>query len=345
MNTMSILWPLLIAFPVSALACLAFIWLAPRLGFVDQPGSEFHKQQKRTVPYGGGVAMAVAITAAIIGTYLLEHISIDRDIVVILLAALGLWLLGLIDDLFPLGARWKLLIQGILVALAVGFADLSVDLIREWPWLSAFLAFWWCLLLTNAYNLMDHADGFSASIAAVSLVVILATALLNNDFAMAVVCLAMLGALAGFLLWNLPPARIYMGDAGSLPLGFLVGASSIYLTFWFSGEKAANPLAVLTPILIAMLPIYDMMVVLIKRHRLQRPLMSGDRNHISHRLTRLGLSARKGLATAVALQVALAGGALLLRHQDTLTGIVVVAQAAALCLIAALLEASRDRAI
>ncbi|TVR42271.1 MAG: undecaprenyl/decaprenyl-phosphate alpha-N-acetylglucosaminyl 1-phosphate transferase [Planctomycetota bacterium] len=342
---MPILLPLLIALPASALLCWLLLWLSPRLGFIDQPGSQSHKMQKRAVPYGGGVAMALALTAALLATCFSGHGQLDQPVLVILLVAGGLFLLGLIDDIKPLNPRWKLIIQGVLVALAVGLADLSVDLVHGWTWLAAFLAFWWCLVLTNAYNLMDHADGMSGSIAVVSMVVLLATSLLNNDDSMAMVWLALIGCLVGFLIWNLPPAKIYMGDAGSLPLGFLIGAGSIHLTFWFSGKADSNPLAVATPLLIAMLPIYDMLVVLVKRHRLQRPLMTGDRNHISHRLSRLGLSARKGLAAAVALQIALASGALMLRHSDVLTGIVVLCQALALCLVAALLEANRDRAI
>ena len=242
-------------------------------------------------------------------------------------------------------AVWKLCIQSTIVALGVGFADLRLDVIVGWPWLSMTLAFFWCLLLTNAYNLIDHADGLSGSIAAVSVVVLMATALLNGDITLAILWITMLGALAGFLIWNLPPAKIYMGDCGTLPIGFLIAAGSIYLTFWFSGEKGDKPLSVLTPVLIAMLPIYDMMVVIVKRFRMQRPIMKGDRNHISHRLGRLGLSPRKSLATAVALQVALAGGALLLRHQDLMTGVVVIAQACCLLLTSNLAEANRDRAI
>lgn len=343
---MPFLTPFMIALVVSLLLCGLMVWLAPRLRFIDQPGREEHKQHSRSVPYGGGAAMAVALLVAMLVVYVPDVIEQQSPITIMLLGALGLFLLGLTDDIRPLGARWKLIIQGIIVATTVGFADLSLDVIHQWPWLSAFLAFWWCMLLANAYNLMDHADGLSASIAFVSITVLLATALLNQEWHLAIMWLSMLGCLGGFLIWNLPPAKIYMGDAGSLPLGFLIAAGSVHTVFWHSdGSVESNPMAVLTPVLIAMLPIYDMAVVLIKRYRLGRPLMSGDRNHISHRLSRLGLSMRSGLATAVALQVALAASALLLRHQDPLTGVVVVAQAACLLLIAILLEANRDRAI
>ena len=339
------LWPFLTAFTLSAVACALLVWLAPRMGFIDAPGTEAHKQQKRSVPYGGGIAVMFSVLAGFCSILLLEWTLLDWSLIYIILTALGLWLLGLLDDVWPMRARIKLVIQATLIALGVGFADLRLDVFVDWPWLSAFLAFWWCLVLANAYNLMDHADGVSGSVAVVSIVVLLATSLFNGDVGSSLLWIMMIGAISGFLVWNLPPAKIYMGDCGSLPIGFIIGAGSIYLTFWFSDGDETNPLSVLTPVLIATLPIYDMLVVIVKRHRLNRPIMQGDRNHISHRLGRLGLSPRKTLATTVALQVSMAGGALLLRHQDMFTGIVVVAQAAALLLIATLLEANRDRAI
>ena len=338
-------WPFLIAFAISAVACALLVWLAPRMGFVDAPGTEAHKQQTRSVPYGGGVAVILSLIAGFLSFLLIDPSLLDTSIIYIVCTAIGLWLLGLADDVWPMRARVKLIIQAVLIAIGVGLADLRLDIFDGWPWLSAFLAFWWCLLLANAYNLMDHADGISGSVAIVSIIVLLATSLFNQDIGLSMLWIVMIGAIGGFLVWNLPPAKIYMGDCGTLPIGFIIGAGSIYLTFWFSGENGTNPLSVLTPVLIAMLPIYDMMVVIVKRYRLQRPIMKGDRNHISHRLGRLGLSPRKTLATTVALQSSMAGGALLLRHQDIFTGVVVVSQAAALLLIATLLEANRDRAI
>jgi UDP-GlcNAc:undecaprenyl-phosphate GlcNAc-1-phosphate transferase len=341
--------PLLLA----AVGCGIMVWLAPHLGFTDKPGAERHKQTTQRVPYGGGAAMGLALIGGILvmipfGFFHMEASGITEGTLgPVLLGAGGLFLLGLIDDIRPMRAKLKLIIQSLIIAFAVGFADLEINVIQGWPWLASVLAFWWCLILANAYNLMDHADGLSGSMAFISAVVLLATAIITGDWHQVVVWSALLGALGGFLVWNLPPAKIYMGDAGSLSLGFLVGAGGLMLTFWPSdaGPDASSPLAVLAPVFLAMLPIYDMGVVLAKRMSLRRPLMQGDHNHISHRLRRLGLSPRTTLATAAALQTGLAACALQLRHTDLLTGVVVLAQAASICLVAVLLEATRDRAV
>ena len=239
-------WPFSSPFPFSAVACALLVWLAPRMGFVDAPGTEAHKQQSRSVPYGGGIAVILSLIAGFLSLLLIDPTLLDAPIIYIVCTAIGLWLLGLIDDVWPMRARTKLVIQSLLVAICVGFADLRVDVFVDWPWLSAFLAFWWCLVLANAYNLMDHADGISGSVAIVSIVVLLATSLFNKEIGLSMLWMVMIGAIGGFLVWNLPPAKIYMGDCGTLPIGFIIGAGSIYLTFWFSGEQETNPLSVLS---------------------------------------------------------------------------------------------------
>ena len=201
----------------------------------------------------------------------------------------------------------------------------------------------WCLVTTNAFNLLDHADGLSGTTAAISCVVLLAAALWSGDQSLAIVWAGLLGGLIGFLAWNLPPARIYMGDAGALPLGFVVGCGALQATFWPSDEPAGSPLAVLAPVLIVALPLYDTAVVVMKRLRRRVPVMRGDRNHISHRLSRLGLSSTSRLLVAAALQTALAAAAIILVRVDAITALLVLAQAGCVLLIAILLEAKRDR--
>jgi UDP-GlcNAc:undecaprenyl-phosphate GlcNAc-1-phosphate transferase len=336
-------------FAFSAIAGWAAIGIARRLAFIDRPGAEAHKQHGRAVPYGGGAAMAVALAATLLLAWLpltaedLRHgLDIRGDMVpVIVVGALALFVVGLVDDRRPLRARTKLLLQGAVCAGAVAYGDIGIDSLRHMPWLSYGIAWFWLLLVTNAYNLLDHADGLSAGVALVSACVLLLGSLLTDDLPLALLWTGLIGVLGGFLLWNLPPARIYMGDAGSLPLGFLIGCGTLSVTFWSSGE-GGSPLAVLSPVLITAIPLFDTAVVVVKRLRRRKPIMQGDRNHISHRLVRLGMGPNGSLATVLALQIALAAGTLQLRDQEWMPGLVVLAQSAAIVLVVVLMETTRD---
>jgi UDP-GlcNAc:undecaprenyl-phosphate/decaprenyl-phosphate GlcNAc-1-phosphate transferase len=338
--------PLVVAFLISVLATRLAIYLAERLAFLDRPGSEAHKQQARAVPYGGGAAMALAVVGAWFAAMWLPSLASDnalgqRPLWPLAVGTAALFVVGLIDDFRPLRARTKLAAQVVIAGATVWFGELGLDSLRAWPLLSYGLAWAWLVLVSNAYNLLDHDDGLCGSIAVVSALVLFSGAQLSGDSELARLWLVLVGAVVGFLVWNRPPARIYMGDAGSLPLGFLIGAGTLSVTFWPSGESG-SPLAVLTPVLITALPLFDTATVVIKRLRRHQPIMQGDRNHISHRLHRLGMTPRRRLLTAVAVQVALAAGALQLRTQDLLTGTIVIAQSAAIFVVVVLLETTRD---
>lgn len=338
-------------FLFSLIAVRVAMMIARQLAFIDRPGSEAHKQHTRAVPYGGGAAMAVALAATLLLAWLpLSHDDVLRGIAVrgdmlpvIVFGSIALFLIGLWDDRKPLPARSKLLLQGIVCAVSVAWGDIGIDSLRHWPWLSYLVAWFWLLLVSNAYNLLDHADGLSAGVALISACVLLLGSLLSDDIPLALLWTSLIAVLAGFLVWNLPPARIYMGDAGSLPLGFLIGCGTLSVTFWSSND-GGSPLAVLSPLLITAIPLFDTAVVVIKRLRRGKPIMQGDRNHISHRLVRLGMGPRGSLGTVLALQIALAAGTLQLRDQEWLPGLVVLAQSAAIIFVVVLMETMRDDA-
>jgi UDP-GlcNAc:undecaprenyl-phosphate GlcNAc-1-phosphate transferase len=334
--------PLLAAFVLSLALCRLAVWLMPRLRFLDQPGAEAHKQQARAVPYGGGGGMAVAVAVAALAAWWLPLPEPAQERWWPVWTGAGLLaLIGLIDDLRPLPARLKLIGQMAVCAGAVLVGDLPVDTLRAWPWLGALASFAWLVLLTNAYNLLDHADGLSGSVALVGCVALAAGAAMGGDVTAARNFLIIALAIGGFLVWNKPPARIYMGDSGSLAIGFLIGCGTLMTTFWPSSESG-SPLALLSPLLIAAIPLFDTAAVVVKRLRRGAPIMRGDRNHISHRLTRLGVGARASLGAVVALQTALAAATIQLRSADLIAGIVALAQAAAVCVALVLLETSRD---
>lgn len=340
---------LAVALAVSVVGCALMRQVARRTGFVDQPGTEAHKQHERSVPYGGGIGMGIGFGIALaIATWLLPMMDAVLDVPVggkpvigLIIGSAGLWLLGLIDDRRPLPAKAKLVVQILIIAGAVIVGDLQVDHLQTIPGLGLLVAIGWCLVISNAFNLLDHADGLSASTAIIATSVLFTAAVLAGDGTMQMFCVALAGALIGFLIHNWPPARLYMGDTGSLPLGFLVAGSCLQVTFWNSGTTESS-LGLLAPLLVTAVPLYDTGVVIVKRIRRQQPITKGDRNHISHRLQRLGLSNRSSLAVVIALQTAIAAGALQLRFANIITAPLIIAQVAALLIAVILLEANRD---
>lgn len=346
---MSVWLILPIAIALSAISVGLCRWCARRWAFLDRPGVESHKQQVAAVPYGGGIGMAIALTLCVLGAWFLipveqrriELVQHGNSLFVALVGALLLFGLGLWDDLRRLRAKSKILVQAIVCAGAVWAGDFGIDSLAAFPGIAFLVAWCWLMLVTNVYNLLDHADGLAGSVALVSAGVLFYGSVASGDLASGLLWAALMGCLGGFLLWNLPPARIYMGDSGSLPLGFLIGVGTLSVTFWPS-EEGGTPLAVLSPLLITAIPLFDTAVVVTKRLRRGASPFIGDRNHISHRLSRLGMGPKKSLATVVALQIALAAGTLQLRTQDWLSASVVLAQAAAVLLAVILLETSRD---
>lgn len=263
---------------------LALTWLATpiavrvalRTGFLDRPAG--YKGHERVTPYLGGAAiMAGGLVAA------LAFGGAGGGRWVLLAAAGGLWVLGTVDDRLNLSPLLRVLVE-VAVASALSLSGHGWGLDSET--LDLLLTIAWVVGVVNAVNLMDNMDGTGATVAGTSALGAGALALILGDSGLAVLCLAVAGACAGFLPHNLArPARIFMGDGGSMPLGLLVAGVAM--------EAAANTSlgggAVITGGLLLGLALLDTTLVTISRHIGARPLMTGGRDHLTHRLrTRLG---------------------------------------------------------
>jgi UDP-GlcNAc:undecaprenyl-phosphate GlcNAc-1-phosphate transferase len=214
-----------------------------------------------------------------------------------LVGALIFFGMGLIDDRRAMGPYSKLFVQLVVVAtLVVGFDVRALTALDEHvggTWLSCLLTILWITGVTNAFNFLDNMDGLSAGCALVCGVALLVTALLVGQVFVAATLAALVGALAGFLWWNFPPARIFMGDAGSLVIGFVLGVMSVRITFVATpSDFAAGWYAVFAPALALAVPMYDLIVVSAIRIANGRSPFRGDRNHFSHRLVDRGMSKR-----------------------------------------------------
>jgi len=280
-----------------------------------------HPQRADWAAMAGGVRLRSPLAWAILG------------------CTLGMHLLGLIDDKKALGPYLKLVAQlAITAVLVVGF-DLRI-LTALGTVASVVLTILWITAITNAFNFLDNMDGLSAGVAAVCTAAFLVTALSIGQWFVAANLSLLLGALLGFLCFNFSPASIFMGDSGSLIIGFLLGILTVRTTFLPADTQlAAGWYSLLAPIIVLALPLYDLIVVsLIRLSRGKSPFV-GDTNHFSHRLVARGMSRRTAVLCIYLVTAATAIAAMLLPHvQSTFAAMLIFIQTVLVLGVVALLE-------
>lgn len=251
---------------------------ARRIGVVDRPDGGL-KTQKEPVPYLGGLAVygAVLFPVAI-------FLRFSDQLMGLLLASSIIVLLGLIDDIGKLSPRIKLLVQVIAVFLMIK-SGIRIRIAFLPPLACVALTFLWMIVLTNGFNLIDVMDGLAAGVASVSAVALAVIFLLQGKQIGMVVCVSLAGALLGFLYYNRSPAQVYLGDAGSLLLGFLLGGLAIDAdyTLW-------NPLGWMTALAVFAVPLFEILFVSFLRLRRGASILVGSRDHFSLRLRKWKLS-------------------------------------------------------
>lgn len=262
-------------------------FIARRLGIEDRPGHPV-KTHKRTTPYLGGLAIYAAFAAAMILVRFFTQFPTGtlRSLRGILLGSSLMALLGLLDDIRPLGFRLKFLLQTLIAALLIVFG-IRIQFIAPTYW-GDILTLFWVIGVTNALNIIDIMDGLSAGVAAIAamafLLIALPTEMIFVNFAAA----ALAGACLGFLPHNFAPARIFMGDAGSLFIGYLLAALSLGVEY-----TSVNNIALYVPILILGVPIYDTAFVMILRLRQGKSMFVGSKDHFALRLEAIGLGRKQ----------------------------------------------------
>jgi UDP-GlcNAc:undecaprenyl-phosphate GlcNAc-1-phosphate transferase len=261
------------------------IWI----GFVDVPASR--KLHNEPMPLMGGVAIfgGAIITLLALFSSLPKSLNISAPQVVGMLLASGVVaLVGLIDDRRNLPATAKLAGQmvGFLILVYFGIqVRLPIPL-----WLNLAVTFLWLAGISNAINFLDNMDGLSAGISGVIASFILLFAIFNEQYLVASVAAAILGACMGFLRYNFHPAKIFMGDAGALFLGFLLAVLGLQLRF----PNNVNAVTWMVPVFILGIPIVDTSLVVVSRLRRRvNPFTTAGKDHISHRLVELGFSQRE----------------------------------------------------
>jgi UDP-GlcNAc:undecaprenyl-phosphate GlcNAc-1-phosphate transferase len=274
--------------------------LAGRIGLVAYPKSD--RWHRSPTPLMGGVAMFAAILPLfLIVPEMVAANTLDRFGLLMIGASL-MFVLGLIDDLKTLPPYVKLL--GQIVAACVLVVGLPIGRYLPWSVLMVPITIFWIVGLTNAFNLLDNMDGLAAGIAMIVALTLFGFNVLQGDQQTAMLCIIIAGACGGFLVFNFNPARIFMGDSGSLLLGYLL-SGIVVLGAAKAGQEIA--LTLLVPVGVMALPILDTTLVTVVRSLHHRPISQGGRDHLSHRLVALGLNERSAVLVLYAI-TALFGG-------------------------------------
>ena len=267
-----------------------------RLGVLDQPGET--RWHRRPVALLGGIAIFISfVSVSLLG------IDLGRGGLVMLAGGGVIFALGLLDDLFGTQPRVKFAVQ-ILVAFGVAYSGVS-SRILPYNWMNISLTVFWIVGLTNALNLLDNMDGLSSGVTTIAAIIILALSLYKGHADVALLCLALTGSCLGFLRYNFNPARIFMGDCGSLFLGYIL-ATLVILGGW----QHSSPMlaSFLSPVLILGVPVFDTTLVTILRFVHRRMPWEGGKDHSSHRLVHILAGSEKGAVLILYGVGTLAGG-------------------------------------
>lgn len=349
----AVVGPMLLSWCVTALVKR---W-ALRVGFVDRPGG--HKQHDRVVALGGGIAIFFSIAAPLLigttaawalreappswlPTLLQTHItgiaSKWPTLLGIIGAAAVLHGMGIIDDRKALSPGPKFLVQFAVAAFVAGPMGIRIAEALPTP-LSFGMTVFWIVLMTNAFNFLDNMDGLSAGVAAVAAAIFAVAAMNAGQIFVPIMAWIVVGALLGFLRHNFSPASIFMGDAGSLPLGFLMSVITI-LTTYYDPSKGLTPIGVAIPILVLAVPLYDVTSVVIHRHLAGVSPLQGDRRHFSHRLVKRGLTPRNAVLTIYLATAATGLPAIVLPHLNWVGAALLLLQCACVVVMIAILEST-----
>lgn len=269
-------------------------------GWVSVPASARHLHEA-PLPRLGGVAIfatfVLSLGAALLIAALRPELRFGsslRILSTILIPGCLIFLLGLYDDVRTVGPYFKFAVQGVAAAVlwigGLRILDLPVLFgARQLPWFVGLaLTIVWVLGITNAFNLIDGLDGLAAGSALFSTLVVFVVALLSHSSLVALMTLALTGAIVGFLRFNFNPATIFLGDCGSLFIGFLLSALALE-----GAQKAPTVIAVAIPVVSFGLPILETSLSVLRRLISGRPVFTADREHIHHKLLQLGLSHRQ----------------------------------------------------
>lgn len=323
---------------------------AERLGLLDKPGAR--KVHTTPIPLGGGLGIWFGVVSTLaLGTvgvlvlagnpsladYFPESITRNlsglqdkvSEIWVIVGCGTVLAGLGLMDDRRGIAWWLRLGVEFAVAGFCVYWQGLQLTAFIDLPWLTGLLSVLWIVAMINSFNMLDNMDGLSGGVAAISATMLAVMLLMSPEAGssqpqifVAAMLFVLVGALLGFLKHNWPPAKIFMGDAGSYFIGFWIAVSTLLATY--TGYRGSTPHAVVAPLIVMAIPLYDMTSVIWIRLREGRSPFEGDKRHFSHRLVDLGMSKKQAVLTIYLATATCSLSALLLPRVDWVGAVIVV---------------------
>jgi len=305
---------LVLAFVASILFTPLVKRLAFRIGAVDKPNHR--KVHARIMPRLGGLAIFMAFLVA----FVVYRPDGGHD-KALLLGALIIIITGVLDDMFEISAKAKLLGQLLAAGSVVIYGGLQIEFINlpfgdfqlQFGYFAIPLTILWIVGITNAINLIDGLDGLAAGVSAIALITLSAMAVIMSNPFVAVMAAILAASTLGFLVFNFYPAKIFMGDTGALFLGFMISVLAL------EGFKNITVIALIIPVIMLGVPISDTFFAIVRRIRMKQPLGSPDKSHLHHCLLNAGFTHRQAVLIIYAL-AAMFGIAALIFSQATVWG-------------------------
>jgi len=290
-----------------ALAFLLSLYLTPlvkkaaiQFGIIDKPDGKL-KKQKVPVAYLGGLAVYLSFLISLALVF-----SFDQEVLGLLLAGTIVVVIGLIDDFGVLSPGFKLFGQSVAILTLIR-SGIYIKL-EFLPWyLSYSLSFFWLIGITNAFNLIDVMDGLSSGVAFFCSLILFVVGICNGNIIISIMSVSLGGSLLGFLRYNFDPAKIYLGDTGSMFIGMMMGALAM-----IGNYTSKNMIACLAPVIILGVPIFDTLFVMYIRLRRGMSIIAGSPDHFALRLRKWRLSTRQTVIASYAITAFLGGAGLLM---------------------------------
>lgn len=357
--------------PAATVSCLVTYLVrvnARRLGLIDQPGDR--KVHEDPTPLGGGIGIwAGFVTVFAVGSILVllrneswvqglipEFAKPHIDGVVSKLDSL--WILigagsllaavGLADDKWDIGWKPRLGAQFLIALFCVAWQGWRATAFISIPVIPGLISVVWIVAMINSFNMLDNMDGLSSGVAFLSSMFLAAVLLLTPEQSggapqlfVAGLLLVLSGSLLGFLFHNRPPAAIFMGDAGSYFIGFVIATATLLATY--TGFHSSTPHGIFAPVFVMAVPMYDMVTVIWIRVRSGKSPFQGDKNHLSHRLVELGLSKTQAVMTIYLLTSTCGLAALILHRVDLLGAVILSLLVFCIMVLIAILESTARR--
>ena len=357
--------------PSMLISWLVVCWVrrkAPAWRLVDQPSSR--KVHQAPTPLGGGLGIwSGVVVSFFLGYILLRIIDLEGgssawvpsfvqphlvglqsqlgDLLLLLVGASLLMVVGLVDDFRGLPWRLRLGLQFSITAVCLIWQGWQLTIFIDLPALTIGLSVIWVVALINSFNMLDNMDGASAGVAAIAAAILAAFLLMpaqgesGSQLFVAGFLLVLVGSLVGFLFHNRPPAKIFMGDAGSYFVGFCIGVATLLATY--VSDQSAGTHTLLAPLCVMAVPFYDMATVIWIRCREGRSPFQADRSHFSHRLVELGLTKGQAVLTIYLMTATCGLGALLLHHVDWVGAMIILLMIVCVLSLIAILETTARR--